>query len=97
MGKNANSVRSGTRDVELSSNAMAVIKAQITPLLEHVSQVALASGEQSAAAGNITGSMHHISEVIHDSAGVARQTEGTAAELAKAAAELREMVLRFKV
>jgi methyl-accepting chemotaxis protein len=97
MEKNANSVKSGCRDVELSGQAMAVIKAQITPLIEHVAQVALASGEQSAAAGNITGSMHHISEVITDSAHIARQTEGTAAELARAANELQDMVHRFKV
>jgi len=97
MEKNAISVKSGTRDVELSSRAMAVIKAQITPLIAHVSQVALASGEQSSAAGNITGSMHHISDVINTSAAIAKQTEVTAAELAKAAGELHTMVLRFKV
>jgi methyl-accepting chemotaxis protein len=97
MEKNASSVKNGTRDVELSGHAMSVIKAQITPLLEHVSQVALASSEQSAAAANITGSMHHISEVINDSADIARQTEVTSNELAKAAAELQQMVRRFKV
>ncbi len=97
MEKNADSVREGTRDVELSSNAMSVIKAQITPLLDHVSQVALASSEQSAAAGNITGSMHHISEVINVSAEIAKQTETTASDLARAAAELQDMAHRFKV
>ena len=97
MEKSADSVRTGSKDVELSSEAMSVIKTQITPLIDHVSQIALASGEQSDTAGNITESMHHISDVIVDSARIAKQTEVTASELAKAAAELKGMVRRFKV
>jgi methyl-accepting chemotaxis protein len=97
MEKNTKCVKDGAKDVELSSEAMAVIKAQITPLLAHVSQVAQASGEQSTAAGNITGSMQHISEVINDSADVARKTESMAVELAKTAAELKSVTRRFKV
>ena len=97
MEKSAESVKNGTADVQQSSQAMGVIKAQITPLIEHVAQIAHASGEQSAAAGNITASMHHISDVIVDSAKVAKQTEGTASELLKAASDLRGMARRFRV
>ena len=97
MEKNASCVKTGCKDVELSNRAMAVIKAQTIPLIKHVSQVALASGEQSTAAAHITDSMHHISDVINISAGVARETEGTATELAQAATELQRMAQRFKV
>ena len=97
MEKSAESVKSGTRDVQQSSQAMSVIKTQITPLIEHVAQIARASGEQSSAAGNITTSMHHISDVIMDSARVAKQTEGTAAQLSKAASDLKGMAQRFRV
>ena len=76
---------------------MVTIKTQITPLIEHVSQIARSSGEQSAAAGNITASMQHIADVIVDSATIARQTKNTASELSKAAADLQGMVQRFKV
>ncbi|HPX61712.1 MAG TPA: methyl-accepting chemotaxis protein [Deltaproteobacteria bacterium] len=97
MERSASSVRNGTRDVQLSSEAMGVIKEQISPLIAHVSQVATAAEEQSATACTITESMHHITQVINDSAGGAKQTESTATELARAATELQAMTSRFKL
>ena len=97
MGKSASSVETGTKDVKRSSEAMSIIKSQITPLIEHVSQIALAAGEQSAAAGSINSSMHQMTEVINNSAGIAVQTEETALELSQAATELQKMVRHFKV
>ena len=97
MGKSASSVESGTKDVKRSSEAMTIIKSQITPLIEHVSQIALAAGEQSSAAGSINSSMHQMTEVINNSAGIAVQTEETALKLSQAATELQKMVRHFKV
>jgi len=97
MEQSATSVRSGTRDVRLSSQAIGTIKEHIVPLIDHVSQVAIAAEEQSATSHSITDSMRHISEVIHDAAGGAHRTEQAATELARSAHELQQMVNRFKL
>ena len=97
MGKSAESVKNGSRDVQLSSEAMSVIKNQISPLIEHVTQVAATAEQQSATVGAISDSMHHITQVINDSAGIARQTETTASDLSTAATKLKGMVSHFKV
>lgn len=97
MERSAGSVRNGTRDVQLSSQAMAVIKNQISPLIAHVSQVATAAEEQSATASTITESMQHISRIIQTSADGAKQTESTAKELSRSAVELEKMVMHFKM
>jgi len=97
MEKSGASVQSGTSDVRQSSQAMETIKAQISPLIGRVAQVATASDEQSAAAAEITANMHHIADVIVGSAQVARQTQDRAAGLANAAADLKTLVGRFKV
>ncbi len=97
MEQSATSVRNGTKDVQLSSQAIGSIKGHIVPLIEHVAQVATAAEEQSATSHSITESMHHISEVIHDAAGGAHRTEQAAAELSRSAQELQQMVNRFKL
>ena len=97
MEKSAESVKSGTRDVQSSSQAMSIIKGQISPLIEHVTQVAAAAEQQSATAGSISDSMHHITQVINDSASIARQTEATATDLSSAATGLQNMVSHFRV
>jgi len=97
MEQSAGSVRNGARDVQLSSQAMDVIKEQISPLIAHVSQVATAAEEQSATATTITESMHHITQVIHSSADSAKQTENTSMELSHSAVELEQMVKHFKL
>jgi len=97
MEKSAESVKNGTRDVQMSSEAMSTIKNQISPLIEHVTQVAAAAEQQSATAGAISDSMHHITQVINDSANIAKETEGTANDLSTAAANLKDMVSHFKV
>ncbi|MBI2354743.1 MAG: methyl-accepting chemotaxis protein [Deltaproteobacteria bacterium] len=97
MEQSANSVRSGTKDVQLSSQAIGAIKAHIAPLIEHVSQVATAAEEQSATSMNITESMRRISDVINDAANGAQRTEQAAAELSRSATELQQMVNRFKL
>jgi methyl-accepting chemotaxis protein len=97
MEKSAESVKNGTRDVQSSSKAMSIIKGQISPLIEHVTQVAAAAEEQSATAGSISDSMHHITQVINDSASIARQTETTATDLSSSATDLKDMVSHFKV
>jgi methyl-accepting chemotaxis protein len=97
MEQSANSVRSGTKDVQLSSQAIGTIKEQIVPLIDHVSQVATAAEEQSATSNSITERIRNISEVIHDAANGAHRTEQAAAELARSAHELQQMVNRFKL
>lgn len=97
MEQSANSVRNGTKDVQLSSQAINTIKEQIAPLIEYVSQVATAAEEQSATSMGITESMRRISDVIHDAASGAHQTEQAAAALAGSASELQRMVNRFKL
>ena len=97
MEQSASSVRTGTQDVQLSSRAINTIKEQITPLIDHVSQVATAAEEQSATSASITDSIRHISQVIHDAASGAGQTEQSAAELARSAADLQQLVNRFKL
>lgn len=97
MEQSAASVRNGTRNVQLSSQAIGSIKNQINPLIDHVSQVAAAAEEQSATSHSITGSMHHISEVIRDAANGAHRTEQSAANLARSAHDLQQMVNRFKL
>jgi len=97
MEQSASSVRSGTKDVQLSSQAIGTIKEHIIPLIDHVSQVATAAEEQSATSSTITESIRHISEVIHDAAAGAHRTEQAAAELARSAQELQQMISRFKL
>jgi len=97
MEKSANSVRVGTEDVRHSSQAIGSIREQISPLLDHVSQVATAAEEQSATSASITQSMGHIIAVVHDAASGAHDSANAAAELARSARELQEMVGRFKL
>ena len=97
MERSATSVRTGTEDVQHSSRAIGSIKEQIGPLLEYVSQVAIAAEEQSASSANITQSMHQITGVVHDAATGAHQSELAAAELARSAQALKTVVSRFKL
>ncbi len=97
MEQSATSVRSGAKDVQLSSQAISTIKEHIVPLIDHVSQVATAAEEQSATSHSITESMRHISDVIHEAAGGAHRTEQAASELSRSAHELQQMVNRFKL
>ncbi|BCS55696.1 methyl-accepting chemotaxis protein [Geobacter sp. SVR] len=97
MEQSSGSVRNGTRDVQLSSQAIGTIKSHIGPLIECVSQVATAAEQQSATASGISESIHHISEVVNASAESAQQTEAAASELSRTAVELRSIVSRFRV
>lgn len=97
MERSANSVRVGTEDVQHSSRAIGSIKEQIAPLLEYVSQVAIAAEEQSATSANITDSMHQIIAVVQDAATGAHDSAHAAAELARSALALKDVVSRFKL
>ena len=97
MEQSSGSVRNGTRDVQLSSQAIGTIREHIGPLIDHVSQVATAAEEQSATAANITENMHQISQVINTAAKGAHQTELAAGDLARTAGDLDSKVRRFKV
>uniref|UniRef100_C6DY51 Methyl-accepting chemotaxis sensory transducer n=1 Tax=Geobacter sp. (strain M21) TaxID=443144 RepID=C6DY51_GEOSM len=96
MERSAGSVRSGTEDVQHSSRAIGTIKEQITPLLEHVAQVATAAEEQSATTSDITDSMRDIIGVVKEAASGAQNSARAAAELAASARSLQEMVNRFR-
>jgi methyl-accepting chemotaxis protein len=97
MERSASSVRTGTEDVQHSSNAIGSIKEQIGPLLEYVSQVATAAEEQSATSASITESMRQITGVVHDAADGARHSEQAASDLARSALDLKTVVSRFKL
>ena len=97
MERSATSVRTGTEDVQHSSRAIGSIKEQIAPLMEHVSQVAIAAEEQSATSANITESMRQITGVVHDAAAGAHHSEQAATELARSALALKSVVSRFKL
>jgi len=97
MEQSAGSVRNGTTDVALSSEAMGVIKGHIDPLLRYVSQVAAAAQQQSETSAGITGSMRNISQVIQVAATGAQKTEHAAVELSRSSLELQQMVNRFRL
>ncbi|HBB69334.1 MAG TPA: methyl-accepting chemotaxis protein, partial [Geobacter sulfurreducens] len=97
MEQSSDSVRNGTRDMHLSRQAIGAIKEHIAPLIDHVSQVAIAAEEQSATTASITENIHRIALVIRDAAQGAQQTETAAADLAQSATELQQMVNRFKL
>jgi methyl-accepting chemotaxis protein len=97
MERSADSVRSGTEDVQHSSRAIGTIKEQITPLLEYVSQVAIAAEEQSATTSDISESMRQIIGVVQETAHGAQESARAAEELANSARSLQDMVSRFKV
>ena len=97
MERSADSVRSGTDDVRHSSRAIGTIKEQITPLLEYVSQVAIAAEEQSATTSNISESMRQIIGVVQETADGAQESARAAEELANSARSLQGMINRFKV
>ncbi|WP_224984308.1 methyl-accepting chemotaxis protein [Geomonas agri] len=97
MERSATSVRSGTDDVQHSSHAIGTIKEQITPLLEYVSQVAIAAEEQSATTSSISESMRQIIDVVQETAGGAQESALAAEGLANSARALQDMVSRFKV
>ena len=97
MEQSAGSVRIGTTDVRLSSEAIGVIKGHIEPLLRYVSQVAAAAQQQSVTSAGITGSMRDISRVIQVAASGAQQTEHAAVELSRSSRELQQMVNRFRL
>ncbi|MBJ6748936.1 methyl-accepting chemotaxis protein [Geomonas anaerohicana] len=97
MERSANSVRSGTDDVQHSSRAIGTIKEHITPLLEYVSQVATAAEQQSATTINISESMRQIIGVVQETAGGAQESARAAEDLANSARALQDMVSRFRV
>ena len=97
MEQSAGSVRAGTTDVRLSSEAIGVIKGHIEPLLRYVSQVAASAQQQSVTSAGITGSMRDISRVIQVAANGAQQTEHAAVELSRSSRELQQMVNRFRL
>ncbi|MBU5612097.1 methyl-accepting chemotaxis protein [Geomonas azotofigens] len=97
MERSADTVRSGTDDVQHSSRAIGTIKDQITPLLEYVSQVATAAEEQSATTTNISESMRQIIGVVRETAGGAQESARAAEDLANSARALQDMVSRFRV
>jgi methyl-accepting chemotaxis protein len=97
MEQSAGSVRNGATDVQLSSEAIGVIKGHIEPLLRYVSQVAAAAQQQSLTSAGITGSMRNISQVIHVAATGAHKTEHAAVELSRSSRELQQMVNRFRL
>jgi methyl-accepting chemotaxis protein len=97
MEQSTGCVRRGTKDIDLSRQAIGIIKEHIAPLIEHVSLVATAAEEQSATSSGIMENMHHIARMIHDAATGASKTERSATELARSAGELQGMVNRFKL
>ena len=97
MEASADSVRSGSKDVQHSSRAIGSIKEQITPLLDYVSQVAIAAEEQSATSASITDSMREIIGVVQDASAGAQDSARAASELATSARSLQDMVNHFKV
>ncbi|GFO62593.1 methyl-accepting chemotaxis protein [Geomonas paludis] len=97
MERSAGSVRNGTEDMQHSSQAIGTIKEQITPLLEYVSQVAIAAEEQSATTSSISESMRQIIDVVQQTAGGAQESARAAEGLANSARALQDMVSRFKV
>jgi methyl-accepting chemotaxis protein len=97
MERSAETVRTGSEDVQHSNRAIGFIQEQIAPLLEYVSQVATAAEEQSATSSTITESMRQITGVVHDAAQGAQQSELAAANLAGSAQELQTVVNKFRL
>jgi methyl-accepting chemotaxis protein len=91
------SVRNGAKGIQLSSNAIGIIKEHIALLTEHVSQVATAAEEQTATNMSIRENMLHISQMIHDAATGANESDQTATEFGRTAGELLNMVNSFKL
>ncbi len=97
MEQSTGSVRSGAKDIQLSSNAIALIKEHILSLIDHVAQVATAAEEQSATNVSIKENIIHIAQMIHEAADGSNKTEQSATELARSAGDLQEMVNRFNL
>lgn len=97
MERSADSVRSGTEDVRHSSRAIGTIKEQVAPLLEYVSQVAIAAEEQSATTTDISESMRQIIDVVQETAQGAQESARAAEHLADSARSLQNLVNQFKV
>jgi methyl-accepting chemotaxis protein len=90
-------VKSGCGEASKSGEALMEIQNRINTVSTQVSQMAVASEQQTSTVAEITINLQQITEVIHETARGAQESASSAGQLAKLAWELQQLVGQFRL
>jgi methyl-accepting chemotaxis protein len=90
-------VESGCGEASKSGEALLEIQNRINTVSTQVSQMAVASEQQTSTIAEITSNLQQITEVIHETARGAQESASSAEQLAILAGELQQLVGQFRL
>ena len=90
-------VEIGTQDAQKSGDALKDILKQITMVTSEISQIAVASEQQTATANEIAQNIQHISGAMEETARNVSENAEAASHMAGLSAELKKLIGQFKL
>ena len=90
-------VEMGTQDAQKSGDALKDILKQINMVTSEISQIAVASEQQTATANEIAQNIQHISGVMEETARNISENADAAFQMAELSAELKKLISQFRL
>ena len=90
-------VEIGTQDAQKSGDALKDILKQINMVTSEISQIAVASEQQTATANEIAQNIQHISGVMEETARNISENADAASQMAGLSAELKKLISQFRL
>ena len=90
-------VEMGTQDAQKSGDALKDILKQINMVTSEISQIAVASEQQTATANEIAQNIQHISGVMEETARNISENADAASQMAGLSAELKKLISQFRL
>jgi methyl-accepting chemotaxis protein len=90
-------VESGSRNSELTAEALNNIESGVKQVAELVGKIAAASNEQTVSLSQISSGIGQVSQVVQTNAATAEESAASSAELSSQAASLQELVGVFRL
>ena len=97
MEEGVKEVEIGTQDARKSGEALKDILKQINMVTSEISQIAVASEQQTATANEIAHNIQQISEVVEETARNVSENAEAASQMAGLSAELKKLISHFKL
>ena len=97
MKSNADNVDNGRDSVRQSSEAIALVKEQLSGVVQNINQIAGAAEEQAVTTGMVKQNIYLVSQLINNNATASASIETMSTNLANSADELDLIASKFKV
>jgi methyl-accepting chemotaxis protein len=97
MEEGVKEVEIGTRDARKSGDALKDILKQINMVTSEISQIAVASEQQTATTNEIAQNIKHISDAMEETARNVSENAEAASHMAELSAELKRLIGQFKL